>query len=403
MGDLAHFSSAKELSEFTDIPVDQLTPEWLTLVKRRPLQPWSWDDLENEPETSWQIGDEKHPVLIQDGLWLTFGPYKTGKTYFDLEQAFCQAFGLSFHGLPVKQCDVAYVIAEGGRKRHQKRFAALFEKHKQAMVASGYPDARAALNSGHFHLITSAVNLVDPKGRVGTDELIGELEPFLPLGIVYFDTWARMLAAGGTHSSSQEDVPLALNSCQRIRDKLRCSVHLVAHSGVSKDAKDRPMGMTDVAGFIDGATKTEKIGQGTNAWFVFTSVIQRHAEDGFQIFAQMAEYGPDVALADRTGVDFKTANYSGAQKVAMAELSRLGGSLVSDEQWRDACKAAGLWPDNPGSTARKNADAWRQKWKRLKKALLGAGAIDDANGAYSIQEGADSERVGSAAKDFANE
>ena len=350
--------------------------------QRRPFQVWTWDDLEAEPDTQWQIGDEDRPVLIEQSLWANFGRYKTGKTYFSMEESFCIAFGLPFHGLPVKQTKICYVIAEGGVKRHQKRFAALYAKHTKEMAALGYADAAAALNAGKFNLITTAVNLCDPQAKRGADELIRELQAQVPdgLGVVFLDTWARMLAAGGTHASDQEGVPMAIAGCERIRGKLKCSVVIVAHIGMSKEAQDRPTGMGDLPGALDGATKSSKEGEGASAWFHYKATIQRHAEDGFEILAQMAKSDADVVLVSKTGGDYDAAHLTADQKRCFDELRALGGALVPVKQWRDAAKRAGVFPQA------KNDDAWRSYFSRTKKVLIEAGAIDEAGDTVSINE-----------------
>jgi AAA domain len=368
----------------------------LTAQSRRSLQPWSWDDLEGEPDTSWLVGNDDHPVLIENGLWMIFGRYKTGKTYYAMEQAFCIAFGLDFHGLPVKQKMVAYVIAEGGKKRHQKRFAAIYEKHKEAMRAKGIADARTALNSGLFNLICSAVNLADPVGTLDNhiDNLINELEGlFDEIGAVYLDTWARMLAASGGHASDQELVPLAIASCDKLQNRFGCSIVIVAHVGHAKDAQDRPVGMNELPGALDGATKSEKEGEGAEAWFRYKAVTQRHTEDGFEVVGQLVtmkdENGDKIeaALTDNSVGSYRAACLSGDQKNAMDVLTNLGGSNISGDAWRDAVKAGGLWAQPAAANAKEQKridNAWRQKWKRLKEKLVEAKAISENGEAYSI-------------------
>jgi hypothetical protein len=352
--------------------------------QRRPFQVWTWDDLEAEPDTQWQIGDEAHPVLIEQSLWANFGKYKTGKTYFSMEEGFCIAFGLSFHGLPVKQANICYLIAEGGVKRHQKRFAAVYAKYAKEMAAIGYPDAAAALNAGKFNLITTAVNLADPRAKRGVDELIRELQEQVPdgIGVVFLDTWARMLAAGGTHASDQEGVPMAINGCDRIRSKLKCSVVIVAHIGMSKDAQNRPTGMGDLPGALDGATKSSKEGEGASAWFHYKATIQRHTEDGFEILAQLAksDADADAVLVSKTGGDYDVAHLTADQKRCLDELRVLGGALVPVKQWREATKLAGVFSQAKGD------GAWRSYFSRTKKALIEAGVIDESGDTVSINE-----------------
>jgi hypothetical protein len=167
-----------------------------------------------------------------------------------------------------------------------------------------------------------------------------------------------------------------------VRAKLRCSVVLVAHTGVAKDAQDRPTGMGDLPGQLDGATKVTKEGAGVKAWFRFKAVIQRHTEDGFEIFAQMEkpDGAPEAVLVDRTGADFKASQFSGPQQIAMQALEKLGGSLVQSDDWRDAVKASGLWPTDA------KADTIKKHWQRIRAALLEAGEVVESGGTYSISE-----------------
>jgi hypothetical protein len=88
---------------------------------RRPFQPWTIDDIENMPDLQWLIGNDDSPVLLEGALWQTIGLLKSAKTFYTMEQAFSIAFGLPFHGLPAKQGQVVYILAEGGIKRNFKR------------------------------------------------------------------------------------------------------------------------------------------------------------------------------------------------------------------------------------------------------------------------------------------
>lgn len=150
-----------ELAELLGVSLEDLKDRgWSVdapLVPRHKFQEWTYDELIDLPDSQWLAGDEERPVLIANGLWLNYGLFKGGKTYRSMELAFCIAFGLEFHGLPVTQGNVAYVIAEGGTKRHLKRLLALCEKYKL--------DPAEALNSGKFNLITTAVNLAEARMR----------------------------------------------------------------------------------------------------------------------------------------------------------------------------------------------------------------------------------------------
>jgi AAA domain-containing protein len=354
--------------------------------ERRPLEPWSWADLDAEPDTSWLVGDQDKPVLIEDGLWLIFGRYKTGKTYFAMEQAFCIAFGLPFHGLPVKQARAAYVIAEGGKKRHQKRFAAIYEKHAEAMKAVGFANAEAALNSGNFLLITSAVNLADPDKEIGVGALIEELAGHGGVGVIYLDTWARMLAASAGHASDKELVPLAIAGADKLQKQFACAVVLIGHVPHAKDAQDRPVGMNELPGALDGAIISDKDGEGPDAWFKFKCTIQRHAMDGFAIIAKMVEMSNadnEAVLADSAPGDYNEARRSEAWRVLIRELERLGGSSA-DEPWREAVRVTGLWAKDIKGEPTK-PDTWRKKWTRQRDLMVTDKALDKRGDTYSVR------------------
>jgi hypothetical protein len=322
--------------------------------KRNPFKEWTYDELVELEDTSWLAGDEERPVLIAKGLWLDYGLFKSGKTYRAMELAFCVAFGLEFHGVPVTQGNIAYVIAEGGTKRHLKRLLALCAKYEL--------DPAEALNSGRFNLITTAVNLAEAKG---VDQMLKELRHH-PYVAVWFDTWARMLSASGGHDSDPDTVLPAIRGCDRIKDALGCTVTIVAHVGWSPSAQDRPKGLVDLPGAIDGATYCLKEGEGPNAVFRFKAKFQRHAEDGFEQVAKFKEFGPDRVFVTSPAREHKLKKLAPDLHRCYSVLQQLGDGVTIDA-WRDAVKESGLWAD---------AKNWRDKWKRAKTKLLEADLID---------------------------
>lgn len=358
----------EDLTELPEIPTDDLKGSGsgveAPLVPRHKFKEWTYDELVDLPDSQWLAGDEERPVLIANGLWLNYGLFKAGKTYRSMELAFCIAFGLEFHGLPVTQGNVAYVIAEGGTKRHLKRLLALCEKYRL--------DPAEALNSGKFNLVTTAVNLAQAKG---VDELLGQLGHH-PYVAVWMDTWARMLSASGGHDSDPDTVGPAIRGCDRIRERLDCAVTIVAHIGWSPTAQERPKGLVDLPGAIDGATYCKKDGEGSNAWFRFKSVYQRHAADGFEQLAKLKEFGPDRVFVSAPVKQFTIDQLSPDLQRCYAILKDLGDG-ISIDKWRDAVREAGLWAD---------AKNWRDKWKREKDKLLSADLIEIEGGMVSLHD-----------------
>src|SRR5258708_33356394 len=102
-----------------------LGPEPTPAERRHPFKEYTYEELTNAPKKVYLCGDDDRPVLLADSLWQTMGRLKSGKTFFSMELGFCIAFGLEFHGLPTKEGNVAYIIAEGGIGRQFQRVLAL--------------------------------------------------------------------------------------------------------------------------------------------------------------------------------------------------------------------------------------------------------------------------------------
>jgi hypothetical protein len=185
-----------------------------------------------------------------------------------------------------------------------------------------------------------------------------------------------MLAASGGHDSDAEIVMPAVRGCVRIREALDCTVTIVAHVGVSEKAQDRPKGLSDLPGAVDGGTKSEKEGEGTAAIFHFKSVIQRHAADGYEQLARLIECEPDNVMQRIGRREVAREKLSPDQQRCLDILRKLGGD-TSVEAWRNAVKEDGLWKDL------KN---WRAKWKDELDKLVAGDWIRKEGDMVSIQD-----------------
>src|SRR4051794_29791666 len=370
--------------------------------RRHPFKEYTYDELTNAPEKIYLCGDDDHPVLLADALWQTMGLLKSAKTYFCMELGFCIAFGLDFHELPTTEGNVAYVIAEGGIGRNFQRVLALCEKYEDELRAKfRLPKGEyipAAMDSGKFNLIDSAVDLAnpDPKKGLGVDVLLDQLA-HRPYVAVFLDTWARMLWASGGHDSDQNTVGPAIQGCDRIRKALRCTVVMVAHVGVSKDAQGRAKGLSDPAGAIDGATHCSKQGEGPLAQYAFRATYQRHAVDGFTILAQLRESGPNVALMSDNVAKLVKLNKRDSQMLDVLRALEAGSSMA---EWQDAVEAAKLVKGRDGNPA--EPDTVRKAFKRSTERLLKADAVDITGDMVTLKSGPGGEDMmfGTAAEDF---
>jgi hypothetical protein len=374
--------------------------------RRHPFKEYTFEELTNAPKKVYLCGDDDRPVLLADSLWQTMGLLKSAKTYFCMELGFCIAFGLDFHGLPTKEGNVAYIIAEGGIGRNYQRVLALCAKYEdQLRIKCGIPRGSdhiaAVMNSGKFNLIDSPVDLAspDPKKGLGIDVLLDQLA-HRPYVAVFLDTWARMLWASGGHDSDQNTVGPAVQGCDRIRKALGCTVVMVAHIGVSKDAQGRAKGLSDPAGAIDGATHCSKVGDGPLAKYVFRATYQRHAVDGFTIMTQLRASGPNVALMSDNVANLVKLNKRDSQMLEVLRGMERGASLAN---WQAAVEAARIVVGRDGKLLK--ADALRKAFKRATERLATADAIDDDGGMVTVKSGAggDDMSFGTAEEDFMEE
>jgi len=389
----------------SDIELAELLgPRPMPAEPRHPFKEYTYEELTNAPKKVYLCGDDERPVLLTDSLWQTMGLLKSGKTFFCLELGFCVAFGLEFHGLPTKEGNVAYIIAEGGIGRNFQRVLALCAKYERELrVKFGIPDGdyiAAAMNSGKFNLIDSPVDLAnpDPKKGLGVDVLLDQLA-HKPYVAVFLDTWARMLWASGGHDSDQNTVGPAVQGCDRIRRALGCTVVMVAHIGVAKEAQGRAKGLSDPAGAIDGATHCSKVGDGPLARYVFRATYQRHAVDGFTIIAQLRESGPNVTLMSDNVANLVKLNKRDSQMLDVLRGME-PGALLAD--WQVAVEAAQV-TGRDGKPLK--ADALRKAFKRATERLMTADAIEVEGNMVTVKSGpgGDDMVFGTAEEDFLEE
>jgi hypothetical protein len=350
-------------------------------MPRRPFQNWTDEDIATQPKLRFLIGDARRPILGEGALWQIYGKKKSAKTLFTMEAAFCIAFGLPFHGLPTLQGQVVYVIAEGGIERNYQRMKALWLKYETEMRAKGYTSlADAREKTGNLILIDQTIALAsdnpkDPysaKAFLGEMELAGVKNPVL----VVLDTWARSLWASGGHDSSQEIVGPSVQACEMIRKKLGgCTLAMLAHVGA---AGTQAKGLTDPANAIDGGLSCVKEGEGfANSVFTFTTVDQRHAEEGFALRAKlMIPEGAESVTLDSDDAAVASIAIAKAPPSARAWLSALRSlerETVTTDEWLAEARRLGTVKGKNGGTP--SDDSFRTGLARATEQLVKIGAI----------------------------
>lgn len=368
-----------------DALADLLGPEPLSPVKRAPFQNWTDSDIKNQPEIGFLIGNSKKPILGECSLWQIYGKKKSAKTLFTMEAAFCIAFGLRFNGLETKQGQVIYDISEGGIARNYKRFEALFLKHQAAMNERGFTSlADAREKTGNLILIDQAIALASekPKDPYNTKAFLdamaaqGVTSPVL----VVLDTWARALWASGGHDSDQQVVGPSVQACDLIRRELGgCTLIMIAHVGAQGT---QAKGLTDPSGAVDGGLSCVKEGDGfANSVFKFTTVDQRHGEEGFVMRAKLLiPDGADSVVLDFDDLVVASATVASLPQSVKKWLTALrtittdvDDNTVTMEDWLAEGKRTNLVISSKGDEASSNS-YWKAR-DRAAKALEDAGAI----------------------------
>lgn len=355
-------ATPQEVDDLIGIEPDDIVVS-LPVPKREPFRNWTDAEIATLPDLKWLIGDDDRPVLLQDALWQTIGKKKSAKTFYTMEQAFCVAFGLDFHGHPTQQGQVVYVLAEGGIKRNYLRLEALWRKHEKEMRAKGYTslaEARAKKNA--FVLLDQTIALAalskdDPFSPAAFLKAMAAQGVTKPVLIV-IDTWARSLWQSGGHENDHLTVGPSIQQCDYIRKKLGgATMILVAHIGAQNN--DRAKGLTDMAGAVDGGTICKETAPFSGV-FEFKAMDQRHAEGGYTITAELIKPpgdGSSVVLVSSEGMSAaaKLAKLSKADRDWYDALASLGNESVTIGEWLAAGTARGIVrgregkPPNPKS------------------------------------------------------
>jgi hypothetical protein len=341
----------------------------IQLKERGPFQNWSDSDIAMMPDIQWLIGDDDRPVLLQDALWQTIGKIKSAKTFYSLEQSWCVAFGLDFHGMPVKQGQVVYILAEGGIKRNYRRLQALWIKYETELRAQGYTSlADARERSKNFILLdqTIALAAMSKKDPFSADAFLKAMaaQGITRPALIVLDTLARSLWQSGGHENDHLTVGPSIQQCDFIRKQLGgCTLIVVAHIGVANN--DRAKGLMDIAGAVDGGTICKETAPYSGV-FEFKMMDQRHAEGGYTITAELrkpSDTSPSVALYSRESMSAvaKLAKLPKSARNWYEALASLGKPTATIAEWLAAGTARGIAALNSETARRRAMERARDK------------------------------------------
>lgn len=167
-------------------------------------------------------------LIDAGGFIVIYGPSGSGKSFFTADLAQHIATGQPWRGRKVMQGLVVYIASEAGTSI-LKRFV-------------GWRDNRVGEAAGRIPLavLTRGPNLLNMVEIAHLVEQLKqlEIESGLPLVLVVFDTLSRSMP--GAEENNTEDMTLAVNAADHIREKFNAGTIYVHHTG--KDPSKGPRG-----------------------------------------------------------------------------------------------------------------------------------------------------------------
>lgn len=175
------------------------------------------DDLASLPEPEWLVDG----ICPANSVTTLYGPSGIGKSFLILDWALCIAAGISWHGRPVKEGTVVYVVAEGLDGFYQ-RVEAWLHNH---------PDVDRRKVRRNFRALPRAVHFFDEQHAAALENTLDELEN---VQLIVIDTLDRAFAGMGNENSAQ-DVGHFIRVCDKLKRLSGGTVMVVHHTG--KDGK----------------------------------------------------------------------------------------------------------------------------------------------------------------------
>lgn len=166
-------------------------------------------------------------AIDRSAFAVVYGAANSSKTFAVIDMGLRIAAGLPWFGRKTTQTAVLYIASEGGRSV-SNRIAAHRERYLQG--ATNVP----------FYVLPSAINLLDPDGDIApliAAIRILEREAGVSFGLVIIDTLSQSMPGGD--ENGPVDMTKAVDSSNRIRREVDCTVLLVHHTGKNETKGSR--------------------------------------------------------------------------------------------------------------------------------------------------------------------
>jgi hypothetical protein len=292
------------------------------------------NELSDEPPNKkWLI---KNVIALgETSAWIA--PPGGLKSALLAELAFCVASQRDWHGYRAKESGaVVYFALER---------ADLVKRRLRAYLVRGEEIEQLA----SIAIVGGMVDLMNPSTVRDVVALVRAIEEEHGerVKLIIFDTFAKLIAAGGGDENLAKDQGRVFANVQRIKDQIGCHVALVGHTG--KDVERGARGSNAILGDVDVMVT---ISGDTVKTAVVTKANDMPEGPLFSFKSELHEFGTDedgdpitvniVSAVDRAGQSEPKAEpkLSTNQRVMYRLLAETGGLTI--EEWNDLAKENGI-------------------------------------------------------------
>lgn len=296
------------------------------------------DTLKDIPPPEWLV----QSILPKGGLVLAFGERGSAKSFGMLDLAASIATGKDWHGHPVKQANVVYVVAEG-TWGFCPRIGAWMQYHDTVEIPG-------------FYVGLMPVQLHRPRElQAFVAEVLAAVPQ--PVGLFVFDTLARCFVGGDEVNAI--DMGMVVSSAGALQEQFGATVALTHHTA-RQSGEER--GHTSLGGASDTMLRFKSTSS-KGATFSLTCAKQKDAAPFEPMSFRLLPVGSSCIL--------KPDDDAGA--LAIAELDALKaldsisvGDPVKASAWEKACDGIS-----------------RATFFRIRRALLDRGFVSQDANLYS--------------------
>lgn len=245
-------------------------------TERPTLRMLSVQDLNKLPAPEWLIDG----IIPAAAMTTLYGAPGAAKSFWALDAACSIASGHSFHGITVKTGKVVYCLGEGIRSLRYR-----IEAWKLA-----HPTCDQETLEENLVVVPTTPHLLE---NYDTTALLNTMNDLENVSLLIIDTFARALVGGDENSA--QDVGLAINICDRIRDRVGAATLLVHHTS-AEGSKTR--GSTALPGASDAMLKMVK--DDIQRAISLTCTKMKDGEAFKPLYYTLEQYGHSAALLPKT-------------------------------------------------------------------------------------------------------